>query len=106
MTASIHIHDEGERVRAHQQHLDDRLRAHGSGQVTVEGDCGPETIAESALAAWFLGALYVTVEKVEGGDIPGGVIAMIADPRGRSQAQLKRARERRNQTFAPTPSRP
>jgi N-acetylmuramoyl-L-alanine amidase len=94
MPAPIHSNDSGESVRIHQQHLNDRLRAHGDPPIRVDGDCGPETIEASARAAFFLGAMESTVRKVQRGEIAGGVVAMIADPRSRNAEQKQRARER------------
>jgi len=61
----------------------------------VDGDCGTLTIAATARAAFFLGAMESTVHKVQRGEIPGGVVAMVATPRARSAEQRRRARERR-----------
>jgi hypothetical protein len=94
MPAPIHINDSGEPVRLHQQHLNDRLQAHGEPKIKVDGDCGANTIDASARAAWFLGALEGTVRTVQGGEITGGVVAMIADPASRTAEQKQRAHER------------
>jgi hypothetical protein len=101
MPAPIRINDTGDPVRAHQQHLNDRLRAHHDPPIGVDGDCGPITIEASARAAFFLGAMESTVRKVQGGEIPGGVVAMIADPRSRNAEQKQRARERRGVEMTP-----
>src|SRR3954447_6214810 len=103
MPAPIHINDSGEVVRTHQKHLNERLRAHGDPAIPVSGDCDALTIEASARAAFFLGAMESTVHKVQRGEIPGGVVAMIADPRSRNAEQKQRARERRG--VAMTPSR-
>jgi GH25 family lysozyme M1 (1,4-beta-N-acetylmuramidase) len=99
MSEAIRMHDQGENVRVHQRNLNDRLRAHGNAAIDVDGDCGPQTIAQSAFAAWFLGALDATVATVQGGTITVGVQSMTADPDGRDEAQRERAVERRGTPF-------
>ena len=99
MSEAIHINDRGERVRVYQQHLNDRLHAHGDQSIAVNGTCDPTTIRQSALAAWFLGALGETVTTVQGGTITVGVQQIIADPARREAAQLQRARDRRGKPF-------
>ncbi len=99
MSPALRLNDQGERVRVHQKHLNDRLHAHGDSQIEVNGKCTPQTIERSAFAAWFLGALPNTVKTVQSGTINPGVQAMIADPDSRSEAQRRRAIERRGQSF-------
>jgi hypothetical protein len=99
VSEAIHINDHGERVRVHQHHLNDRLHAHGDQPIAVNGNCDPTTIGQSALAAWFLGALGETVTTVRGGTITVGVQQIIADPGRREHAQLQRARDRRGKQF-------
>jgi hypothetical protein len=95
MPDPIHINDSGEPVRTYQNHLNDRLKAHGDPPIEADGDCGPITIEASARAAFFLGALMSTVHKVQDGEITGGVVGMVADPHARTPEQKQRARERR-----------
>lgn len=99
MSQVIRAEDKGEHVRAHQRHLNNRLRAHGEKPIAVTGTCDTGTIAKTAHAAWFLGALMETVRKVQGGTIPEGVQAIVADPDGREPAQRRRARERRGKSM-------
>jgi N-acetylmuramoyl-L-alanine amidase len=102
MSEVIRTNDQGERVRVHQRHLNDRLRAHGNQPIGEDGICGPTTIRQSAFAAWFLGALNTTVNQVSAGTISVGVQNMIADPDSRDAAQRRRARERRGKPFPGT----
>jgi N-acetylmuramoyl-L-alanine amidase len=95
----IRINDQDERVRAHQGHLNDRLRAHGDAPIAVTGICDARTVRQSALAAWFLGAQQETVTKVLAGSISVGAQDMIADPDGRGPEQRRRARDRRGKPF-------
>ena len=99
MSQALRLNDRGEHVRVHQDHLNDRLHAHGDRQIEVNGTCDPPTIERSAFAAWFLGALNDTVNAVQGGTISPGVQAMIADPDSREDAQRQRAKERRGHPF-------
>jgi hypothetical protein len=99
MSQAMRVNDEGEHVRVYQRHLNDRLRAHGDRPVAINGRCSAETIKQTALASWFLGALLETVKKVQGGTIPVGVQGIIADPDSREPAQRRRARERRGKPF-------
>ena len=91
MTSAIHLHDQGEAVRAYQGHLNDRLHEHGDQRIGVDGDCGPQTILQSAYAGWFLGALDGTVKTVQDGTIPDGVQSIVANPGQRDQGQRDRA---------------
>jgi|tagenome__1003787_1003787.scaffolds.fasta_scaffold20618922_1 hypothetical protein len=102
MSQPIRLKDHGDRVRAHQRHLNDRLRAHGHRPVEVTGACDAPTIDRSAFAAWFLGALTETVAQVQGGTITPGVQTLVADPGARNDGQRRRARERRGQSFPST----
>ena len=70
MDESIHLHDDGQNVRAHQGRVNQRLRELGDPPVDVDGDCGPQTILQSAQVAWFLGALEATIKTIQGGTIP------------------------------------
>jgi len=99
MASAIQLHDRGEAVRAYQGHLNDRLREHGDHQISVDGDCGPQTILQSAHAGWFLGALDDTVKTVQDGTIPDRVQSIVADPGTRSQGQRDRANARRGKPF-------
>jgi hypothetical protein len=99
MSQALHLNDQGEHVRVHQGHLNDRLHAHGDRQIEVNGTCNAQTIERSALAAWFLGALDATIETVQDGTISPGVQAMIADPDSRDDAQRQRATARRGHSF-------
>lgn len=99
MSQAFGVNDEGEHVRVHQRHLNDRLRAHGNEPIAVSGTCDSRTIRQSAFAAWFLGALLTTVTQVQDGTISVGVQAMISDPDGRDAAQRRRAQERRGKPF-------
>ena len=99
MSDVIHINDRDERVRAHQTHLNDRLRAHDAEPVAVSGVCDPRTVRQSGFAAWFLGAQQATVTEVLAGAISVGVQNMIADPDSRGPEQRRRARERRGKQF-------
>lgn len=99
MSKAISIGDDGEHVRVHQRHLNDRLRNHGAKPLPVNGKCGPKVVEQTAFAAWFLGALLQTVESVRAGTIPAGVQRIIANPDSREPAQRRRARERRHQPF-------
>jgi hypothetical protein len=99
MASEIKLHDRGEAVRAYQGHLNDRLREHGDQQISVDGDCGPQTILQSAHAGWFLGALDDTVKTVQDGTIPDRVQSIVANPGQRSQGQRDRAHARRGKRF-------
>jgi hypothetical protein len=99
MASAIQIHDRGEAVRAYQGHLNARLREHGDQQISVDGDCGPQTILQSANAGWFLGALDDTVKTVQDGTIPDRVQSIVADPGKRDQGQRDRANARRGKPF-------
>ena len=99
MTGAIHLHDDGEAVRAHQRNLNDRLREHGDQEIDVDGDCGPQTILQSAYAGWFLGVLDDTVKTVQDGTIPDGVQSIVADPGQRHQDQRDRADARQGKPF-------
>jgi hypothetical protein len=99
MASAIQLHDHGEAVRAYQKHLNDRLREHGDHQIDVDGDCGPQTILQSALAGWFLGTLDDTVKRIQDGTIPDGVQSIVADPGQRHQDQLDRAKARQGKPF-------
>jgi hypothetical protein len=88
MANAIKLHDRGEAVRAYQGHLNDRLREHGGHQhISVDGDCGPQTILQSAHAGWFLGAVDDTVKTVQDGTIPDRVQSIVADPDKRDQGR-------------------
>jgi hypothetical protein len=95
----LHTGDKGDAVLGHQRHLNDRLRAHRDDLVDEDGELGPQTLEQTAYAAWFLGAMDATVNQVRAGTISGGVQAVVADPTGRKPEQLARARERRDQHF-------
>lgn len=99
MDESIHLHDSGDKVRAHQRHLNERLAEHGKPPIAVDGDCGPQTILQSAFVAWALGALDSTVTTIQGGTIPDRVVKFTADPSVRDAGQRQRADARRNQPF-------
>ena len=99
MASAIQLHDNGEAVRVYQRHLNDRLREHGDHQIDVDGDCGPQTILQSALAGWFLGALEGTVKTVQDGTIPDRVQSIVADPGQRHQDQRDRAKARQGKPF-------
>jgi hypothetical protein len=99
MSAEINLDDRGNNVKAYQSSLNDRLHAHRDPAIDEDGHCGPQTIEQSAYAAWFLGALDATIDKIKGGVIPVGAQAIIQDPSKRDGGQLKRARERREQHF-------
>ncbi|MEA2193368.1 MAG: N-acetylmuramoyl-L-alanine amidase [Solirubrobacteraceae bacterium] len=102
MSSVININDRDERVRAHQGHLNDRLRAHGDGPIAVTGICDAATVRKSALAAWFLGAEQQTVTQVLAGSISVGVQDMVADPDARGPEQRRRARDRRGKPMPGT----
>lgn len=98
----LRINEHSERVRAHQSHLNDRLRARGERPIDVTGTCDAATIRATAFAAWFLGALEETARRILAGTISAGVQQMIADPDGRDAAQRRRARDRRGKHFPGT----
>jgi hypothetical protein len=102
MSQALRLNDQGEHVRVHQSHLNDRLHAHGNPKIEVSGTCNPQTIERSAFAAWFLGALDATVKAVQDGTISPGVQHIIADPDSREEAQRHRAKQRRGQPFPST----
>jgi hypothetical protein len=102
MAAPIHLHDSGQRVRDHQGRVNDRLREHGNPTITIDGDCGPQTILESAFVAWFLGALEATIKTIQGGTLPDRVLTLTSNPDGRDAGQLQRAETRRNKPFLET----
>jgi len=102
MSSEISINDQGARVRTHQRHLNDRLRAHGDAPIAVSGICDARTVRKSALAAWFLGAQQETVTQVLAGSIGVGVQAMIANPDSRLPEQRQRARNRRGKSMPGT----
>lgn len=99
MGGSIQLHDSGQGVRAHQNHVNERLREHGDPVIPVDGDCGPQTILQSAFVAWFLGALETTIKTIQGGTIPDRVVKFTADPSVRDAGQRQRADQRRNKPF-------
>jgi hypothetical protein len=99
MTSAIHLHDQGEAVRAYQGHLNDRLHEHGDQRISADGDCGPQTILQSAYAGWFLGTLDGTVKTVQDGTIPDGVQSIVANPDQRDQSQRDRADARQGKPF-------
>jgi hypothetical protein len=99
MASAIHLHDQGEAVRAQQKHLNDRLREHGDPEISVDGDCGPQTILQSAFVGWFLGVLDDTVKTIQDGTIPSGVQSIVADPGQRHQDQRDRANARQGKPF-------
>jgi hypothetical protein len=96
------LHDSGQRVRDHQGRVNDRLREHGNPTITIDGDCGPQTILESAFVAWFLGALEATIKTIQGGTLPDRVLTLTSNPDGRDAGQLQRAETRRNKPFLET----
>ncbi|HTN23790.1 MAG TPA: hypothetical protein VL120_07355 [Solirubrobacteraceae bacterium] len=98
----LRINEHDDRVRAHQTHLNDRLRARGETPIAVTGTCDAATIRATAFAAWFLGALEATARRILAGTISAGVQQMIADPDGRDAAQRRRARDRRGKQFPGT----
>jgi N-acetylmuramoyl-L-alanine amidase len=102
MAVPIRLHDSGQRVRDHQTHVNDRLREHGNPTITVDGDCGPQTILQSAFVAWFLGALDGTIKTIQGGMIAEGVLTITADPDSRDAGQRQRANSRRDKPFLET----
>lgn len=97
--ADLHTGDKGDAVLVHQNHLNDRLHAHRDDPVDADGELGPQTLEQSAYAAWFLGAMDATVQQIRAGTISGGVQALISDPHGRKPEQLARARDRRDEHF-------
>jgi hypothetical protein len=97
--AELRLGAKGPEVTAHQQFLNNRLQAHRDPPVDVDGELGPQTLDQTAYAAWFLGALDATVAQVRSGAIPVGVQQIVADPKGRNREQLKRARDRRDEHF-------
>jgi hypothetical protein len=99
MAESIHLHDSGQSIQAHQGHVNERLREQGNPPIDVDGDCGPQTILQSALVAWFLGALEATIKTIHGGTIPDRVVKITADPSQRDAGQRQRADARRNKPF-------
>jgi hypothetical protein len=99
MASAIHLHDRSGAVRDYQGHLNDRLREHDDHTISVDGDCGPQTILQSAYAGWFLGALDDTVKTVQDGTIPDGAQSIVADPGQRSQGQRDRADARQGKPY-------
>jgi hypothetical protein len=97
--SDMHAGDKGDAVLAHQRHLNDRLRAHRDALVDEDGELGPQTLEQSAYAAWFLGAMDSTVAQIRAGTIGSGAQQLIADPRRRKPEQLERARARRDEHF-------
>lgn len=95
MSNVININDRNERVRVHQEHLNDRLRGHGDAGIAVTGVCDAKTVKHTARAAWFLGAQQETVANALRGSISAGLQDMIANPDGRGPEQRRRARDRR-----------
>jgi hypothetical protein len=95
----LHLDEKGPAVKAHQQALNLRLHAHRDPPIDVDGELGPQTLDQTAYAAWFLGALGATIAQVRGGTIPIGVQQMVADPDRRNREQLKRAKDRRDEHF-------
>jgi N-acetylmuramoyl-L-alanine amidase len=102
MATDIHLNDSGDHVRVYQRHLNKRLKARGEPTLVVDGDCGPITIERSTLAAWFLGALGKTVKVVHAGTIPTRVQDLVIRPENRNEAQLERARRRREIPLPPS----
>ena len=94
--------NKGAEVRAHQENLNARLRAHRDTPIEIDGEVGPVTLEQTAYAAWFLGAMDGTVEKVRDGLITVGVQEMIADPETRTPEQRERARARRSSAVGRT----
>jgi N-acetylmuramoyl-L-alanine amidase len=101
MSTDIRLNDSGDHIRIYQRHLNKRLKARGEQTLTVDGDCGPITIERSTLAAWFLGALGETIKTVRAGTIPARVQALVIHPETRNEAQLERARRRRELPLPP-----
>lgn len=100
MDDSVNLHDSGQSVKNHQTNVNARLREHGDQTVIdVDGDCGPQTILQTAYAAWFLGALETTIKTIQGGTIPVRVLNMTADPGQRDDGQLQRAAARVSKPF-------
>jgi hypothetical protein len=95
----LHTGNKGDAVLAHQKHLNDRLHAHRDQPIGADGEVGPQTLEQTAYAAWFLGAMDSTVSQIRAGTIGSGVQGLVADPHGRKAEQLERARERRDQHF-------
>lgn len=91
--------DKGEAVRAYQGNLNARLRAHRDTPIDADGEVGPITLEQSAYAAWFLGVMDSTADKVRAGTIPVGVHELISDPTTRTDEQRERARSRRDVHF-------
>lgn len=78
--------DKGEAVRAYQGNLNARLRAHRDTPIDADGEVGPITLEQSAYAAWFLGVMDSTADKVRAGTIPVGVQKLISDPTTRTDS--------------------
>jgi hypothetical protein len=95
----LHTGDKGDAVLKHQQNLNARLRAHRDDPVDEDAEIGPQTLEQTAYAAWFLGAMDGTVKQIRGGTISGGVQGLVADPHSRKPEQLARARDRRDEHF-------
>lgn len=102
LATAIHFHDSGRPVRDHQSRVNDRLRELGNPTIAVDGDCGPRTILQSAVVAWFLGALETTIKTIHGGTITDRVVAFTADPDHRDAGQLQRAASRQGKPFLET----
>jgi N-acetylmuramoyl-L-alanine amidase len=102
MTTDIRLNDSGDHIRVYQRHLNRRLKARGEQTLVADGDCGPITIERSALAAWFLGALGETIKTVRAGTIPTRVQDLVIHPENRNEAQLERARKRRELPLPPS----
>lgn len=95
----LHKGDKGPDVRAHQTHLNERLRIHRDPPIEVDGEVGPVTVDNSAYAAWFLGADRDVVDRAKRGLISVHVQEMVADPTQRSAEAKRRARGRRDEHF-------
>lgn len=82
-------HARGDDVRALQR----ALHARGEDGVSIDGEYGPETSAACARQARRLGALESTIAK----GCTVGSQRIIRDPKVRTEAQIRRAKERADQ---------
>jgi cell wall-associated NlpC family hydrolase len=92
----LHRGARSEAARALQAAVNRRLRHRHLGAYVIEQDgvVGPATLAAVKTAAWALGALRATLQRIDRGEIPIGVQRMIRNPGLRTDEQKQRGKRR------------
>jgi cell wall-associated NlpC family hydrolase len=92
----LHRGAHSEAAHALQAATNRRLRNRHLAEHVVEEDgvVGPATLAAVKTAAWALGALRATLQRIDGGEIPIGVQRMIRNPGLRTDDQKQRGKKR------------